>query len=230
MNDYELDMMLDNSNPQPRRRRTGPRTYRRNARKRNRKIVFLMAVVLASTFAAGAAVGFTANDTPAEVRVVHATPIQTVAPIIDMDDDNEDKLIEAALLAQGYFRDDIPLSYELQDYLHTACEEAGIPEYYELALAVIQKESTFRNIIGDDGASMGYMQVQTRWHEDRMERLGVTDLMHPYSNFRVGCDFLAELIGKYDNLTDALTYYNSGDTGPSKYAEDVLNFYADLSI
>ena len=54
-------------------------------------------------------------------------------------------------MEQGYFRDDVPLSYEDQDYLHTACEEAGVP--YALALAVIQRETSFRNIVGDDGAS-----------------------------------------------------------------------------
>jgi soluble lytic murein transglycosylase-like protein len=130
-------------------------------------------------------------------------------------------MIEAALEEQGYFRTDIPLTYEEQDYLQTACEEFDIP--YPLALAVIQQETDFRNVMGDDGRSAGYMQIQARWHADRMDKLGITDLMDPAQNFRVGCSFLAELLDRY-SLEDALTYYNSGHTGSSEYAESVIRY------
>lgn len=141
------------------------------------------------------------------------------------EDPLETEKIEAALVEQGYFRDDVPLSYELQDYLHTACEEAGVP--YALALAVIQKETQFRNVTGDDGASEGYMQVQERWHRERMERLGVDDLADPFGNFRVGCDFLAELIDQYESVDLAVTVYNWGHNPGyiTKYAMEVMNYY-----
>lgn len=110
---------------------------------------------------------------------------------------------------------DVPnCAWHTQALLRAACEETGIP--YELALAVIRQETEFRNVVGDDGRSVGYMQVQRRWHEDRMARLSVTDLMDPYGNFRVGCDYLAELLGKYP-LEEALTAYNSGKPGKSAY-------------
>ena len=88
---------------------------------------------------------------------------------------------------------------------------------------MIRQETEFRNVVGDDGRSVGYMQVQRRWHEDRMARLGVTDLTDPYGNFRVGCDYLAELLGKYP-LEEALTAYNSGKPGKSAYASNVLGY------
>lgn len=138
------------------------------------------------------------------------------------EDPNESEKIEQALVEQGYFRDDVPLSYEEQDFLHTACQERGVP--YALALAVIERETGFRNVVGDDGASCGYMQVQERWHWDRMERLGVTDLMHPFGNFRVGCDYLAELLEKYPTQ-EALTAYNSGSPGYNQYSYDVMDNY-----
>ena len=138
------------------------------------------------------------------------------------EDPNESEKIEQALVEQGYFRDDVPLSYEEQDFLHTACQESGVP--YALALAVIERETGFRNVVGDDGASCGYMQVQERWHWDRMERLGVTDLMHPFGNFRVGCDYLAELLEKYPTQ-EALTAYNSGSPGYNQYSYDVMDNY-----
>jgi hypothetical protein len=137
------------------------------------------------------------------------------------DEEPENEYIEAALYASGYFREDVPLDGDTQAFLRAACEETGIP--YELALAVIRQETEFRNVVGDDGRSVGYMQVQRRWHEDRMARLGVTDLTDPYSNFRVGCDYLAELLGKY-SLEEALTAYNSGKPGKSTYASNVLAY------
>lgn len=138
----------------------------------------------------------------------------------ETEEPDEDAKIEAALLASGYYREDIPLTFEEQEQLHFAAEESGIR--YELALGVIDAETDFRNITGDNGNSFGYMQVQPYWHGKRMERLGVTDLMDPASNFRVGCDYLSELIVKYGDLTDALTAYSSGDPGDSEYAREVL--------
>ena len=114
---------------------------------------------------------------------------------------------------------DVPLDHDTQDLLRHACEESGVD--MSLALAVISRETDFRNISGDNGNAYGYFQVWPRWHYDRMERLGVTDLNDPLSNFRVGCDFLAELLEKYP-LTDALTWYNSGKPGNSAYARSVI--------
>lgn len=119
----------------------------------------------------------------------------------------------------------VPLDAELQQLLRQACEESGID--MELALAVIWAETDFRNLIGDDGTSFGYMQVQKKWHADRMARLGVTDLMDPASNFRTGCDYLAELLGKYP-LANALSFYNSGDPALRPYCEEVMDYMAIL--
>lgn len=124
-----------------------------------------------------------------------------------------------------YLREDIPLDAETQALLYEACGETGID--YELALAVVRKETTYRNVVGDSGESYGYMQVQPRWHTERMDRLGVTDLMDPLSNFRVGCDYLAELLDKYE-LTEALTCYNTGKPGHTEYADIVIGYWEEL--
>ena len=144
----------------------------------------------------------------------------------DMAEDFENEKIEAALYDTGYFRSDVPLNGETQAFLRSACEEAGIT--YELALAVIRQETDFRNVVGDNGDSIGYMQIQPRWHRERMERLGVTDLADPCSNFRVGCDFLAELLEKY-TLEEALTAYNSGKAGQSEYATSVIGYMEEYN-
>lgn len=154
-----------------------------------------------------------------ETRRMELSASAPTPDLLPGDDPAEAEGIEAALEAQGYFCPELPLTYDEQDLLQTACEESGVP--YALALAVIRQETGFRNILGDDGQSAGYMQVQARWHAERMDRLGVTDLLDPGGNFRVGCDFLGELLGRY-SLEDALTYYNSGRTGPSAYASAVM--------
>jgi hypothetical protein len=161
-------------------------------------------------------------DTPVEQpeTFVIVQPIPEPVPVVVVEEEAFDPV-----------REDIPLDAETQRLLWQACEGTGIQ--YELALAVIWQETDFRNIKGDGGASAGYMQIQRRWHEDRMERLGVTDLTDPYSNFLVGCDYLAELIEKDRGLEWALHSYNGGPSYANKmakagqvsqYAKNVLNY------
>lgn len=132
---------------------------------------------------------------------------------------------EPVVIAYPYYS--VPLSYELQEDLRCACDSAGIDMV--LALAVIQQETNYQNVVGDSGESFGYMQVQEKWHAERMKRLDVTDLMDPLSNFRVGCDYLAELLGRYD-LDSALTAYNSGSPGSSKYAAAVMEIMEGIEV
>mgnify|MGYP000890903455 FL=1 len=90
--------------------------------------------------------------------------------------------------------------------------------------ALIEEESGWLSSAeGDDGESVGLMQIQERWHKARMQRLGVTDLYNPQQNITVGCDILADLLGKYGNYKDALSVYNSGNTKDGKqYAERIM--------
>ena len=172
--------------------------------------VLLLAVMVPLTLQASGSVN--AQDLPEAAETAPPAPA-------DVPEDYENEKIEAALYASGYFREDVPLDGDTQALLHAACDESGVP--YALALAVIAQETGFRNVTGDDGASCVYMQIQEQWHRDRMERLGVTDLTDPFGNFRVGCDYLAELMGRY-SLEEALTAYNSGRPGKSRYASAVL--------
>lgn len=119
----------------------------------------------------------------------------------------------------------VPLSTALQDDLRCACDESGVE--MALALAVIRQETEYRNLVGDGGRSVGYMQVQPRWHGDRMARLGAEDLTVPLDNFRVGCDYLAELMARYP-LTEALTAYNTGAPGKSEYAISVIKYAEEI--
>ena len=198
-------------------------------RKKQKKIRILLAVIL--VFTLFLMIVYCSDNTgksriDSQEQIPYAEPVELMISEGDAEEDFENEKIESALYENGYFRSDVPLDGDTQALLHSACEESGIT--YELALAVIRKETEFQNVMGDNGNSYGYMQIQPRWHEDRMERLGVTDLTDPYSNFRVGCDFLAELLSKY-TLEEALTAYNSGKPGKSEYATSVMNYMEEYN-
>ena len=125
---------------------------------------------------------------------------------------------------------DVPLSADLQEHISGLCEDYGVD--MPLVLAIIGQESNYRtDAVGDNGNSLGLMQIQSRWHAARMERLGVTDLLDPYQNTAVGINLLAELISENKGTEWAVTAYNAGAAAAdynkvigirSEYVESVL--------
>lgn len=102
----------------------------------------------------------------------------------------------------------------------------------ELIQAVIERESHY-NPDATNGDCVGLMQVSEKWHTERMERLGVTDLYDPYSNILVGTDYLAELWretsskGYGDDLYYVLMRYNmTADSANRLYRDEVYSEYA----
>ena len=61
-----------------------------------------------------------------------------------------------------------------------------------MAIAAVESDFT-TDLIGDDGDSIGLMQINTVWHTDRMEALSVTDLTDPVQCAVVAIDYLTEL-------------------------------------
>lgn len=121
----------------------------------------------------------------------------------------ETKVISPATEMQFY---DIPLDKNLQKHITEICDENSLDP--KLVFALIERESNYDpNAIGDSGTSFGLMQVREMFHKDRMEKLGVENLLDPYQNVIVGIDILKEKLDKYDTTYEALTAYNAGDTG-----------------
>lgn len=142
-------------------------------------------------------------------------PMVEPEPVDEIVEETVEILIEEEIpvVEEVKIRYDVPLDEDLQDFIIEAAGQHGIDP--AIVLGMIQRETEFDpELIGDSGKSFGLMQIQKRWHEDRMERLGVWDLMNPYQNVAVGIDYLAELLEKYDgDLEMALIGYNSGPTG-----------------
>lgn len=130
----------------------------------------------------------------------------------------------------------VPLEEELQLHIIDLCNDYNVEP--ELVLAVIGQESNYNSeAIGDDGKSFGLMQVQKKFHETRMTKVGVADLLNPYDNVTVGIDILAECLNEGKGLEWALHCYNGWveyadymeATGQvSDYTESVLMLYEEL--
>lgn len=120
---------------------------------------------------------------------------------------------------------DVPLSHEVQDRIFDECEKHNIKP--AIVIAMIQKESNFNTYaLGDDGRSGGLMQIQAKWHLQRMINLDCTDLFKPCQNVTVGIDILAELYNKYDcDYGKVLTAYNKGHYSGTvtNYAKDIIS-------
>ena len=90
----------------------------------------------------------------------------------------------------------------------------------------IERESRW-NPNAVNGDCMGLMQISERWHRERMERLGVTDLFDPYDNILVGVDYMAELFERYEDPGMVLMIYNGDSRAKNLQATGNLSEYAD---
>ena len=105
---------------------------------------------------------------------------------------------------------DVPLATELQLHIIQVAESYGIDP--AIIFAMCYQESTYNPAsIGDYGESFGLMQIQPKWHSERMAWLSCTDLLDPFQNVMVGTDYLAEQLARYGgDISKALVAYNAG--------------------
>lgn len=97
----------------------------------------------------------------------------------------------------------------------------------ELLQAIVFYESSNNPMVKSAGGDTGYMQVNKKWHKDRMDRLGVTDLTDGYGNILVGTDYLAELAGKYEDISLVLMKYNGDSKAEKLYEQGKMSEYAE---
>lgn len=124
------------------------------------------------------------------------------------------------------------LDPDLQAFVVQECRDYGIPP--EVVFAMIETESGCNPAaIGDNGNSYGLMQVQARWHYERMISIGCTDLLDPEQNIIVGVNILVEQLNRYDgDIAAALTAYNQGSYNGivSDYAQIVLEKAGEMNV
>lgn len=97
----------------------------------------------------------------------------------------------------------------ISEMTQEACIEYG--EKYgiaaELLEAIVERESW--GVPGaENGDCKGLMQISVSWHQDRMKRLGVTNIYDEQQNILVGADLLAELFATYGDAAVVLGKYH----------------------
>ena len=199
-------------------RRRNERRRRIVRRRRITALACLAALVLAMVWAVAMACAAVGTDEPETILPdpVAVTPITTPAAVLG-EDPLEAEKIEAAMLEQGYFSEEIPLSYDLQDVMRTACAEYGCP--YPLALAVAEVESHFdMDAVGAVG-EVGIMQLNpgpqnTYWIN--LEAETGEDPTTPAGNIICGAYLLGTHMANYGEPEKALMAYNMGPGGAAQ--------------
>ena len=211
------------------------RKKRRRQEERRRQLARQRIAVLTLAILAVIVMLAMAIKATSDAEVVEYTP--TATPVVDIepevvavlsnlwDGEGEDPMeaekIEAALLAQGYLSDAVPLPYYLQDIMRTACREYGCP--YPLALAVAEVESHFdMDAVGSAG-EVGIMQLNpgpenTYWVN--LEAETNQDPTTPAGNIVCGVYLLGAHLANYGDTEKAVMAYNMGNAGAERAWEN----------
>lgn len=90
----------------------------------------------------------------------------------------------------------------------------------DIALANFYHESRFKpTAVNKKSGCKGLGQIKVSCHKDRIERLGVTDILDAESNIKVSCDYIHELLESHDgDYEAALIDYNKS----SKFTKTIL--------
>lgn len=156
-------------------------------------------------------------------QIVEAAPLneaEAVQPVQQVEEIRQ-QYIPNTEVAEGYISE-----AELMEI----CEEAGTKYQIcpELLQALVERESS-GYIQATNGNRKGLAQISTRWHTERMERLGVTDIYEPRGNILVAADYLRELFDERedDDVYYVLMRYNMAiDTANELYAAGEITDYA----
>lgn len=190
-------------------------------------LAFCAAMPFASLHVAAAIVTAppTANHVLVAVRGPAVAVDKLAAPVrleAVGEDPAEPERITLALEEQGYSRADVPLSYDLQDALHTACVRYDID--YPVALGIIEVESNFQaDAVGVDGHDIGLFQIRTSNHAWLSKETGADPTTHE-GNIECGVWLIRYLLNQYGSLDTALTAYRYGyDNGSRDYSDKVLS-------
>lgn len=107
---------------------------------------------------------------------------------------------------------------------------AELGETYGICPETIQAigwvESRFQaDAVNED--CIGIMQVSSKWHKDRMDRLGVTDLTDIRGNMTVAVDYLAGLMEEGEDMEKALMRYHGESRIGQRLEAGEMSDYVD---
>lgn len=147
----------------------------------------------------------------AEVRQEQETTTEQPTAIVE-------EVVLETVAEPTYKPCDIPLSQELQIWVFDYCKDKKLNPY--MIMAMCERESQYNaNAVGDSGRSLGIMQIQEQWHQERMDRLGCDNLLDARQNMMIGIDILIDLYSKCNDTSWVLMAYNGGEA----YANRIYN-------
>jgi hypothetical protein len=129
------------------------------------------------------------------------------------------------------------LDVEYQDFLYEMCIKYDVVEHYELFIAQMYHESTFRPNLISKTNDYGLMQINVCNHKYLERLFGFTDFLNPYVSIESGVYFMSKYLHKYNDVEKALVCYNKGEnavkngTYSTTYSKGVLydmNFLVEL--
>lgn len=115
----------------------------------------------------------------------------------------------------------------LSIYISDLCASYHVDE--NIVRNLIYTESRWNpNAVSVSGEHLGLMQVSSKWQAERAKRLGVTNLMDPYSNILVGVDLLAYTLKETGgDYAWTLMIYNEGhQSAYQKHTQGIVSSYA----
>ncbi len=121
-----------------------------------------------------------------------------------------------------------PAAYE--EFIEPLTGEYDLPSY--LFYALVREESLFDADISSSAGAIGLSQLMPSTAEDVAGRIGVraTDLTDPHLNLRLGSWYLAHLIGRTENVSQALFAYNGGITRVRRWVRQSDGLDGDLVL
>lgn len=111
----------------------------------------------------------------------------------------------------------IPLTDELQEYTFGLCKENDLD--YEMVLAMMDRESSYKEKMISNTNDYGLMQINKVNHGWLKERLAINDFLDAEQNILAGIYMLTDLTHRYDDPHQVLMAYNAGETGAKKLWE-----------
>lgn len=156
-------------------------------------------------------------ETPTVLASSISVPLSETGIVeIEEPEEAEAELVQEPAVP-AIWREDVPLSAELQNVLLEACDEAGIDP--TIMLGLIWTESRFEVDAVSKSGDYGLCQLNSLYFDPNMT---------PEENLRTGVGLLAQHLQRYGTIDAALTAYHHGhDNGTRGYAYVVLSAAAD---
>ena len=164
----------------------------------------------------------------------HIEPYELPVVKSDVKSESPEITISHTLLADEKENTFIPLTSEmnpeLQEYIFNSTEGTNVSPF--IVIAICEHESHCNEkCIGDNGNSLGIMQIQPRWHEETLRKLNITDLLDDRQCISVGIEIIKNISENNEDINWILMCYNGGpEYANNKSKEGIVSDYAQSII